>query len=66
MNIQEFMTFFIDLVALTSIIFFLLDFSFFLWQSWQQLNPDSTQPDFYSQVKDAFWADDTELGLRTS
>ncbi len=53
MNIQEFLTYFINTFILTSIIFFLLDFCFFLVDSWQQLNP-STQPSFYQQVKDIF------------
>ncbi len=53
MNIQEFLTYFINTFVLSSIIFFLLDFYFYLFNSWQQLN-SSTQPSFYQQVKDIF------------
>ena len=53
MNIQEFLTYSINTFILSSIIFFLLDFCFYLLNSWQQLNP-STQPSFYQQVKDIF------------
>ena len=65
MNIQEFLTYFINTFILSSIIFFLLDFCFYLLNSWQQLYP-STQPDFYQQVKDALWDNDTELGICTT
>ena len=57
MEIQLFLTYFINFVALSSIILFLLDFSLFLAQFWHQLNP-ATQPDFYEQVKDVFWSDE--------
>ena len=57
MYIQLFLTYFMNFVALSSIIFFLLDFSLFLASSWHQLNP-ATQPDFYEQVKDLLWNDD--------
>lgn len=75
MDIQQFLTLVINTFVLTSIIFFLLDFSFFLLDVWQQLSP-SPQTDFYAscsstetaktalayqQVKDAFWDDDTRL-----
>ena len=60
MDIQEFLTCFINIFVLSSIILFLLDFCFYLLNSWQQLNP-STQPNFYQQVKDLLWDDDTEL-----
>ena len=60
MYIQSFLTYFINFVALSSILLFLLDFSLFLASSWQQLNP-ATQPDFYRQVKDLLWDLDTPL-----
>ena len=53
MEIQQFLTYFINTFILSSILFFLLDFCFYLLNSWQQLNP-STKPDFYQQVKDIF------------
>ena len=65
MDIQLFLTYFINFVALSSIILFILDFSLFLAQSWHQLNPAS-QPDFYRQVKDLLWDDDPQHGARTS
>ncbi len=60
MDIQEFLTYFINNLILSSILFFLIDFYFYLLNSWQQLNP-SAQPDFYQQVKDSFWDKDTRL-----
>ena len=48
MSIQEFLTYFINTFVLSSIIFFLLDFYFYLLNSWQQLNPSTTKPDFYA------------------
>ncbi len=80
MEIQEFPTYFINTFVLSSMIFFLLDFCFYLVDSWQQLN-SSAQPDFYAscsstetaktalayqQVKDAFWDKDSTLGLFTT
>ena len=65
MDIQEFLTYFINTFILSSIIFFLLDFYFYLFNSWQQLNP-STQPDFYRAVKDLLWDDDTKLVSSTT
>ncbi len=59
MYIQLFLTYFINFVALSSILLFLLDFSLFLAQSWQQLHP-APQLDFYRQVKDLLWNDDTQ------
>ena len=61
MELQEFLTYFINTFILSSILFFLLDFCFCLLNSWQQLNPSTTKPDFYQQVKDLLWDDDTEL-----
>ena len=61
MDNQQFLTYFINTFILSSIIFFLLDFCFYLAASWQKLNP-STQPDFYQQVKDIF-RDDTQLSI---
>jgi len=60
MDIQQSLTYFINTFVLSSIIFFLLDFCFYLFNSWQQLNP-STQPDFYQQVKDLLGDDDINL-----
>ena len=60
MDIQLFLTYFINILVLSSIIFFLLDFCFYLVDSWQQLN-SSTQPDFYQQVKDLLWEQDSPL-----
>ena len=57
MDIQSFLTYFINFVALSSILLFILDFSLFLVQSWYQLHP-TPQPDFYRQVKDLLWDDD--------
>ena len=57
MEIQLFLTYFIDFVTGASILLFLLDFSLFLAQSWQQLHP-ATQPDFDRQVKDLLWDDE--------
>ncbi len=54
MDIQEFLTYFINTFVLSSITFFLLDFCFYLFNFWQQLNPSTTKPDFYQQVKDIF------------
>ncbi len=65
MELQEFLTDFINTLILSSILFFLIDFYFYLLNSWQQLNP-STQPDFYQQVKDAFWDLDTQLSNSTT
>ena len=62
MEIQEFLTYFINTLVLSSILFFLLDFCFVLLNSWQQLNP-SAQPDFYQQVKDLLWENDPQLAL---
>ena len=92
MEIQEFLTYFINTLVLSSIIFFLFDLCFCLLNSWQvrfaqglgcrvsgvvetsqhptsdpqhpnfQLNP-SAQPDFYSQVKDLLWDNNTQLAL---
>ena len=64
MYIQLFLTYFINFVALSSIILFLLDFSRFLAQSWQQLHP-VPQPDFYEQVKDLLWNDEIDPVLST-
>ncbi len=65
MELQEFLTYFINTLILSSILFFLIDFYFYLLNSWQQLNP-STQLNFYQQVKDAFWDLDTQLSISTT
>ena len=65
MDIQEFLTYFINTFVLSSILFFLLDFSFFLVELWPKLSP-SPQPSFYQQVKDAFWERDSALGISTT
>ena len=61
MEIQLVLTYFINFVALSSIILFLLDFSLFLAKSWHQLHPSDSAPDFYQQVKDVFWDDELRL-----
>ena len=38
MDIQEFLTYFINTFVLSSVLFVLIDFYFYLFNSWQQLN----------------------------
>ena len=65
MDIQEFLTYFLNTLILSSILFFLLDFYFFLVELWQKLSP-APQPSFYQQVKDAFWDDCPQLVSSTT
>ncbi len=64
METQEILTYFINFVLLSSILFFLIDLSLFLVNSWYQLNP-SVQPNFYHAVKDLLWDEDIQLGIST-
>lgn len=57
MDIQSILTFTINSVVLISLTFLVVDFCFFMLNSWQQLSPSSTKPDFYQQVKDIFQDD---------
>lgn len=65
MDIQSILTFTINSVVLISLLFLVADFCLLLLNSWQQLSP-SPQADFYQQVKDAFWDNDTELSICTT
>ncbi len=57
-NLEDFLTYSINLVIMIIIVSMTFDFILFLIDSWKQVSP--IQPDFYQQVKDALW-DETDL-----
>ena len=63
MDIQAFLTSFINLLVMITIIITLIDFCFHLLRSWRQLNPptQSQSADFYQQVKDLLGNEDSQL-----
>ena len=61
MDIQAFLTYFLNLLVMITIIFTLVDLCFYLANSWQQLNPPTRSTDFYRAVKDLLGNDESQL-----
>ncbi len=61
MDIQAFLTHFLNLLVMITVIFTLIDLCFYLANSWQQLNPPTRSTDFHQQVKDLLGNGESQL-----